>query len=267
MNTLATELQPLSAEDFASLEAWLTARRMSFPETPDWEFCEGFLAALVCCRRAIAPSEYWPRLLGLAADAVPANVSSLWTRRWALVEQALDTRVSALDDPAAYQPELGESDDAFAQRPAQRQGAAVARGRAEAAARAHAARHRRAHPARLSRPARRAPCERRANEGRGRCDLGGLQPARNLEEPGPARRDGETRHGRAGPQRCLLLREREEVQEMLRLTWCGISSNPAAMTSRWSRSTAASASGSAPCSQAPCASGASSASTRAWFSS
>ncbi|UCU95765.1 YecA family protein [Hydrogenophaga taeniospiralis] len=119
MNTVATELLPLSAEDFATLEAWLNARRQSFPETPDWEFCEGFLAALVCCRRSIAPGEYWPRLLGLAADAVPANVSFLWARRWALVEQALDTRVSALDDPAAYQPELGESDDAFAQRWAQ----------------------------------------------------------------------------------------------------------------------------------------------------
>ncbi|MBU4506982.1 MAG: YecA family protein, partial [Gammaproteobacteria bacterium] len=119
MNTVATELLPLSAEDFATLEAWLSARRTSFPETPDWEFCEGFLAALVCCRRAIAPSEYWPRLLGLAADVVPANVSSLWARRWALVEQALDTRVSALDDPAAYQPELGESADSFAQRWAQ----------------------------------------------------------------------------------------------------------------------------------------------------
>lgn len=118
-NTVATEHLPLSAEDFTALEASLSARRMSFPETPDWEFCEGFLAALVCCRRPIAPSEYWPRLLGLAADAVPANVSSLWARRWALVEQALDTRVSALDHPAAYQPELGESDDAFAQRWAQ----------------------------------------------------------------------------------------------------------------------------------------------------
>jgi uncharacterized protein len=119
MNTVATELLPLSAEDFASLEAWLAERRTSFPETPDWEFCEGFMAALVCCRRAIAPGEYWPRLLGLAADAVPGDVSDLWARRWALVEQALDTPVSALDDPEAYQPELGESDDALAQRWAQ----------------------------------------------------------------------------------------------------------------------------------------------------
>lgn len=126
MNTVATEHLPLSAEDFTALEVWLSVRRQSFPETPDWEYCEGFMAALVCCRRAIAPSEYWPRLLGLAADAVPANVSSLWARRWALVEQALDTRVSALDDPAAYQPELGESDDAFTQRWAQGFMAAVA---------------------------------------------------------------------------------------------------------------------------------------------
>ena len=81
---------------------------------------------LVCCRRAIAPSEYWPRLLGLAADAVPCDVATLWARRWALVEQALDTRVSALDDPAAYQPELGESVGSFAQRWAQGFMAAVA---------------------------------------------------------------------------------------------------------------------------------------------
>jgi uncharacterized protein len=126
MNTLAIEPLPLSAEDFAALEAWLAERRISFPETPDWEFCEGFMAALVCCRRAIAPGEYWPRLLGLAADAVPGHVSALWARRWALVVQALDTRVSALDDPAAYQPELGESDDALAQRWAQGFMAAVA---------------------------------------------------------------------------------------------------------------------------------------------
>lgn len=119
MNTVATELLPLTAEDFAMLEAWLAERRTGFPETPDWEFCEGFMAALVCCRRAIAPSEYWPRLLGLAADAVPSEMAGLWARRWALVEQALDTRVSALDDPAAYQPELGEIGDAFAQRWAQ----------------------------------------------------------------------------------------------------------------------------------------------------
>ncbi|MBV1733244.1 MAG: YecA family protein [Hydrogenophaga sp.] len=100
MNTVVAELLPLSAEDFAALEAWLSVRRTSFPETPDWEFCEGFMAAMVCCRQPIAPSEYWPRLLGLAADAVPGDVCDLWTRRWALVEQALDTRVSALDDPA-----------------------------------------------------------------------------------------------------------------------------------------------------------------------
>ena len=105
MNTVATEPLPLSAEDFVSLEAWLNARRQSFPETPDWEFCEGFLAALVCCRRAIAPSEYWPRLLGLAADAVPANVSSLWARRWALVEQALALTGSFAASPHATDPQ------------------------------------------------------------------------------------------------------------------------------------------------------------------
>jgi uncharacterized protein len=116
MNNIIADLLPLSAVDFATLEAWLAVRRTSFPETPDWEFCEGFMAALVCCRRSIAPHEYWPRLLGLAADAVPGDVCALWARRLALVEQALDTPVGALDDLAAYQPELGERDGSFAQR-------------------------------------------------------------------------------------------------------------------------------------------------------
>ena len=48
MNTVATEHLPLSAEDFTALEVWLSVRRQSFPETPDWEFCEGFMAALIC---------------------------------------------------------------------------------------------------------------------------------------------------------------------------------------------------------------------------
>lgn len=111
--------QPLSADDFAVLEGWLAQTRLHSPQTPEWEFCEGFMAALVCARRAIPPDEYWPRLLGLPAEAVPPDVSTLWGRRWAMVEQALDTRVSALDDAGAYQPALGESEDGLARRWAQ----------------------------------------------------------------------------------------------------------------------------------------------------
>lgn len=33
-------------------------------EIPQWEFCDGFLTALVCTRRPIAAAEYMPMLLG-----------------------------------------------------------------------------------------------------------------------------------------------------------------------------------------------------------
>jgi uncharacterized protein len=34
---------------------------------------------------------------------------ALWTRRWEAVQQALDTRIVALDDAAAYQPEVADA--------------------------------------------------------------------------------------------------------------------------------------------------------------
>lgn len=118
-------LQPLSAGEFDELQATLDAWRLQAPTTPRWEFCEGFMAALICCRRQMAPAEYLPLLLPAfvghtptqvpAADTSPGQALTdrsidrflaLWTRRWNLVTQALDTKVVALDDPAAYQPEV-----------------------------------------------------------------------------------------------------------------------------------------------------------------
>ena len=39
-------------EDFDALDDILDDLRTRNDETPQWEFCEGFMAALVCCRRA-----------------------------------------------------------------------------------------------------------------------------------------------------------------------------------------------------------------------
>ena len=61
MNTTAG----LEAEDFDTLDNILDDLRERFEETPQWEFCEGFMAALVCCRRAIPDSEWLPMLLGV----------------------------------------------------------------------------------------------------------------------------------------------------------------------------------------------------------
>jgi uncharacterized protein len=103
-------LNPLTADEFAQLDAMLDGMRLRREATPAWEFCEGFMAALICCRRTIAPAEYWPVLLCVPDPWFNAvqkkHFVDLWTRRWDAVTQALDTKVTALDDTAAYQPEV-----------------------------------------------------------------------------------------------------------------------------------------------------------------
>ena len=102
----------LRAEDFDELDAILDALRQRDDETPQWEFCEGFLAALVCCRRAIAPQEWLPVLLGGEAGEAFADAAQrqrfmdLWQRRWDEVRAALDAPVESLDEEQAYAPEV-----------------------------------------------------------------------------------------------------------------------------------------------------------------
>jgi uncharacterized protein len=105
MNT--TDLQPLSAEDFDAQDAELDAMRERDEEIPQWEFCEGFLAALVCSRREVQPDEYWPVLLGDSFKPMEHMEFVLrWKRRWAEVANALDAPVETLDDERTYQPEV-----------------------------------------------------------------------------------------------------------------------------------------------------------------
>ena len=103
-------LNPLTADEFAQLDAMLDGMRLRREATPAWEFCEGFMAALICCRRTIAPAEYWPVLLCVPDPWFNAvqrkHFVDLWARRWDAVTQALDTKVTTLDDTAAYQPEV-----------------------------------------------------------------------------------------------------------------------------------------------------------------
>jgi uncharacterized protein len=116
-------LAPLAPEDYDALDLILDDLRTRSDETPQWEFCEGFLAALVCCRRQIAPDEYLPVLLdvpdqGGATDAPDGHEGAfadanqrqrfmdLWQRRWHEVATALDTEVQGLDEEAAYHPEV-----------------------------------------------------------------------------------------------------------------------------------------------------------------
>jgi uncharacterized protein len=111
---------PLTPEEFDEIDAILDDLRQRFDETPQWEFCEGFMAALIVCRRAIPQPEYLSVLLdtgdaaedatqalGAFADAAQqARFLELWQRRWSDIEQGLAAEVESLDDERAYHPEV-----------------------------------------------------------------------------------------------------------------------------------------------------------------
>lgn len=100
----------LGDEDFQQLEtvlADLAERGEGIPT--GWEYCDGFLTALVCCRRVIPPSEYFPVLFGgdgapgfgnapFRDEAQAQTFLSLWFRRWNQIAAALAAPVELLDD-------------------------------------------------------------------------------------------------------------------------------------------------------------------------
>src|SRR5512140_546379 len=98
---------PLGPDDFDAQDAELDALRERREEIPQWEFCEGFLAALVCTRRVVAPEEYWPVLLGDEFNPVHhMEFVWRWRRRWVEVAAALDEPVETLEDERTYRPEV-----------------------------------------------------------------------------------------------------------------------------------------------------------------
>jgi len=108
---------PMTSDDFDALDVILDDLRTRDDETPQWEFCEGFMAALICCRRLIPPSEYLPELLSIethepnvlalfADDAQFERFMALWSQRWNEVAIALQADVESFDDERAYQPEI-----------------------------------------------------------------------------------------------------------------------------------------------------------------
>jgi uncharacterized protein len=111
----------LTPDDFDALDALLDRLRDTDEDAPQWEFCDGFIAALACCREPPPPSEYFPLLVGVDAvnpddteaaeafgnDAIAqARFVELWQRRLEEVRTQLDTPVEALDDERAYHPEV-----------------------------------------------------------------------------------------------------------------------------------------------------------------
>jgi uncharacterized protein len=116
---------PLEAEDFDALDAILDDLRSRDDEVPQWEFCEGALAALLCTRRLILPQEFLPVLLGEDAAGAPAftdeaqreRFMGLWARRWNEVASALATPVETLEDERSYHPEMMDVRGAVASLP------------------------------------------------------------------------------------------------------------------------------------------------------
>jgi uncharacterized protein len=119
-STPSTEVAFLEAEDFDELDAILDDLRTRYDETPQWEFCEGFMAAVICSRRPIAAAEYLPVLLAVPAESEAPDPEGgsfasteqgerflmLWNRRWQEVETALDAEVDSLEDDNCYHPEV-----------------------------------------------------------------------------------------------------------------------------------------------------------------
>jgi len=114
-STPSAVVDALQSADFDELDTILDGLRTRFDETPQWEFCEGFMAALVCCRKVVSPTEYFSVLLDLEDDSeTPLFVDdaqfqrffALWMRRWNEVAAALNADVESLDDERAYQPEV-----------------------------------------------------------------------------------------------------------------------------------------------------------------
>ena len=114
---------PLAPEDFDTLDQILDDLRTRLEETPQWEFCEGFMVALLCARTPVPPGEYLPLLLGLPGEGeVPQagehgtfqdeaqmqRFAELWRRRWQEVQAALDADVQTLDDERCLHPELAD---------------------------------------------------------------------------------------------------------------------------------------------------------------
>ena len=129
----------VTADQFDAIDAILDDLRTRYDETPQWEFCEGFMAALICCRRAIPQAEYLDVLLATgdggddasqvvqAGDDAPdadgsfadgaqrAQFLQIWDQRWAEIQAALDTPIESLEDAHAYHPEVMDVRGAMAE--------------------------------------------------------------------------------------------------------------------------------------------------------
>ncbi len=136
--TLAPDApEPMTPDDFDALDDILDDLRERRPDTPSWEVCDGFLAAVVCCRRPLGLDEVLPQLLGegaappapgaALADGAADSIFSgpvqqrrfieLWQRRADEIAYALDHPAASLEDEDSFQPEVLDMVGAIAAMP------------------------------------------------------------------------------------------------------------------------------------------------------
>ena len=121
----------MEMQDFDELDAILDDLRLRYDETPQWEFCEGFMAAVICMRRPVTEDEVLAALLGVSMPGEPADAESgsfadavqkerflkLWSQRWQEVATALESEVASLEDDRCYHPEVMDIRGAVAEMP------------------------------------------------------------------------------------------------------------------------------------------------------
>lgn len=114
----------LSTDMLEELDNMLEDLRTREDEIPQWEFCDGFLAAVVCTRREIPVAEWLPMLLGdgealevaegqplpkldvFKDEAQQARFLELALLRLNEIREQLDAPIKSLQDEAAFQPEI-----------------------------------------------------------------------------------------------------------------------------------------------------------------
>lgn len=114
----------LGPDELEELDILLDSLRSHAEEIPQWEFCDGFMTALVCSRRTILPAEYLPMLLGDGEPLTLADGQSLpllavftseeqqqrfitlWLQRWAAIEHSLDIPENQRNEDNGFQPEV-----------------------------------------------------------------------------------------------------------------------------------------------------------------
>ena len=105
-----TDLDDATSATLDTLEDVLDAVRERHPNTPQWEFCEGVLTALLCTRRAIGEDEWLPftfsrdgdDVFGSAAERTQFSMG--WLAREAQLRAALNAEVDSLEDERALSP-------------------------------------------------------------------------------------------------------------------------------------------------------------------